>query len=370
MTAPKYYNNTTNNSIASKPTLFSLNWTDNYGLAGYIFSTNNSGTWQNESWTRFNTTNLTFGSTNIESTKDTNDGYIRAYEFTLPENAIITSITSHFILDSGTPEGRVAIYSDSSGHPYAVIVESSSETITETGWHVFDITDTYLSSGTYWLAQQFENGASIYRGSKAGQGYEFKAYTYDVFMDPLSGATDWDDWIIGIYANYTPTPNESWSNVTKTLNTTVDLPIGWRVYANDTANNWNASEIFSLITTDSGQCQVMINNQTIPYTISQSNTVYCLAENVGWNGLNGTIFDLGVQNSTLDCRGYNINSNDTTNTYGVSIYRDSSTDTYITIKNCNITDYEKGINLVNTNKNNVTNCTLGSNAYGLSMVLF
>jgi hypothetical protein len=36
--------------------------------------------------------------------------------------------------------------------------------------------------------------------------------------------------------------------VTKTLNTTAGLPIGWRVYANDTSNNWNASQIFTVMT--------------------------------------------------------------------------------------------------------------------------
>jgi hypothetical protein len=48
--APKYWYNVTNNTISDRPTLFSLNWTDDVGLSGYIFSTNNTGTWVNDSW--------------------------------------------------------------------------------------------------------------------------------------------------------------------------------------------------------------------------------------------------------------------------------------------------------------------------------
>ena len=53
ITAPKYFNNSTNNTVAALPTLFSVNWTDNYGLSGYIFETNNTGTPTNESWISF-----------------------------------------------------------------------------------------------------------------------------------------------------------------------------------------------------------------------------------------------------------------------------------------------------------------------------
>ena len=56
------------------------------------------------------------------------------------------------------------------------------------------------------------------------------------------------------------TGTENWSNVTKTINSTNGCPIRWRVYANDTANNWNVSDIFTFTTTQfitvckSGSC--------------------------------------------------------------------------------------------------------------------
>ena len=46
---PSYSDNSTNNSIAGKLTLFSLKWSDDSSLAGYIFSSNNTGTWENDS---------------------------------------------------------------------------------------------------------------------------------------------------------------------------------------------------------------------------------------------------------------------------------------------------------------------------------
>lgn len=39
-----------NNTVAGQDTLFYALWEDDYSLSGYIFSTNNSGTWVNDSW--------------------------------------------------------------------------------------------------------------------------------------------------------------------------------------------------------------------------------------------------------------------------------------------------------------------------------
>jgi signal peptidase len=43
---------------------------------------------------------------------------------------------------------------------------------------------------------------------------------------------------------------DNWSNVTKTVNSTVNCTINWMVYANDTSNNWNATDLFSYNTTE------------------------------------------------------------------------------------------------------------------------
>ncbi len=46
---PTYFNNSTNTTVAGQPTLFSLNWTSEKGLSGYIFSLYNGSDYQQES---------------------------------------------------------------------------------------------------------------------------------------------------------------------------------------------------------------------------------------------------------------------------------------------------------------------------------
>lgn len=45
------------------------------------------------------------------------------------------------------------------------------------------------------------------------------------------------------------TGTSNWSNVTKAINSTVGCTIRWRVYANDSSNNWGTSDIYSFTTT-------------------------------------------------------------------------------------------------------------------------
>jgi len=44
-------------------------------------------------------------------------------------------------------------------------------------------------------------------------------------------------------------PRSAWSNVTKVVNSTVGSTIRWQVYANDTSNNWNKTNVYSYATT-------------------------------------------------------------------------------------------------------------------------
>jgi len=55
-TAPTYSDVGTNSTSAGQPCLFYTKWTDETGLAttgGYVFGTNNTGSWNNETWTAF-----------------------------------------------------------------------------------------------------------------------------------------------------------------------------------------------------------------------------------------------------------------------------------------------------------------------------
>jgi len=48
---PIWSNENTNNTIAGRPTLFSVKWNDDFGLSGFIFGSNNTATWVNDTWT-------------------------------------------------------------------------------------------------------------------------------------------------------------------------------------------------------------------------------------------------------------------------------------------------------------------------------
>jgi len=54
--------------------------------------------------------------------------------------------------------------------------------------------------------------------------------------------------------------NPDWSNVTKTVNSTVGTTINWRVHANDTSGNWNNSETFSYVTSEAVTQQLFYNS--------------------------------------------------------------------------------------------------------------
>jgi predicted glutamine amidotransferase len=80
--------------------------------------------------------------------------------------------------------------------------------------------------------------------------------TFSILWDDnnrLQSAGEWifstnntGTWINDSAVGFTSTP--SWANVTKTLNDTVGVKIGYRWYATDNLNNSNSTEIFTLVT--------------------------------------------------------------------------------------------------------------------------
>jgi len=69
---PEYSNDVTNGSAIDTPVNFTLDWTDGVGLSGYIFSTNNTGTWLNASYVTFSgTSNTSWNVTTLNDTLET-----------------------------------------------------------------------------------------------------------------------------------------------------------------------------------------------------------------------------------------------------------------------------------------------------------
>ena len=78
-TPPVYSGAANNQSMIETSTNFSVNYTDNFALHSngqYMFSTNNSGTWSNSSWTNFTATpQIIYNVTTLNSTIGLNIGY-------------------------------------------------------------------------------------------------------------------------------------------------------------------------------------------------------------------------------------------------------------------------------------------------------
>jgi len=99
-----------------------------------------------------------------------------------------------------------------------------------------------------------------------------------------------DSWV-AFTADMCPNPyTECWSNVTKTINSTVGATIKWCVYANDTSNNWNktsCSDPFSYETTGEAGVNCHITSNT-----TWSTDTECTSLNV----TNGAVLTLSSMN--------------------------------------------------------------------------
>ena len=173
---PTYGDHWTNTTLVGQPCEFKLEWDDNVALhpAGqYKFSTNNTGHWENSTWTAFSST---------------------------PQNA--TNVT---ILNStpGTVVAWCFYANDSSGNMNGTNCQPGNyfTLITANSFVATDFIEVKVRRG--WMNDTWTNDGGQFTGTTA------------------------------------------WSNVTKIVNESAGRTICWRVYANDTSNNWNVSDVFS-----------------------------------------------------------------------------------------------------------------------------
>jgi len=146
-------------------------------------------------------------------------------------------------------------------------------------------------------------------------------------------------------------------------------------YAIDTSGNANKTGTRTVtLATGPPYCDELIDKTTIPFTIDQSNTYYCLIEDSNPD-LTGTAisFNSGTQNSTLDCQGFNIDGVDSGTYYGIRLNGINTKNN--TIKNCNVADFYRNIYLYDyTNNNTLINNTANSgddgvnDSYGIALV--
>jgi parallel beta-helix repeat protein len=78
-----------------------------------------------------------------------------------------------------------------------------------------------------------------------------------------------------------------------------------------------------------------------------------------------TCMDIQATDIVLDCQGHTIDGIDAINSIGISAGWVSPTDTNITIRNCVLRDWERGIEMDYANNNKIESSTFYSNTYGV-----
>ena len=170
---------------------FFTDWNDNVALSGYIFSTNHSGTWVNESFTSFGCTPDTAEQEmTITASAGTTVGW-RFYANDTSDNWNVTDVQT-FVVQDGTP-------------PEWSSPETDPKTVKE---------DDVVTFFTDW------------NDNVALSGY--------IFSTNHSGA-----WVNSSFVSFSGTFNIS-ENVTQ-ITASAGTTVGWRFYANDTSNNWNVT---------------------------------------------------------------------------------------------------------------------------------
>ena len=185
---------------------------------------------------------------------------------------------------------------------YNKIAGSESEVLWHTGtWDGsqtnFHVLSMAISGSTIKLLEDYELKTTYSDSFTPTSTGNITLETHVAWYNSNGWGEQWIDWIrIRKYASSEPTysiqteeayfindawqawpgnPTSAWSNVTKMINSTIGCTIEWKVYANDTNNNWNASEIYSYtVTTVAGYLEVILHFPPLSYAISQNHTFW------------------------------------------------------------------------------------------------
>jgi len=205
-TLPTFTSYSANTTAAGAPVNFSVKITDNVALSGYIFSTNNTGTFKNYTWTA-----LASGGT--------------AYNITTLNSTAGTRVNATF-------------YANDSSNNWAVYRSSLTTTDATPPTYSLNSTNSTLA------------GTAVKHSLKWADNIGLSGYIFS--FDNSTGTFVNDSWTSASFSG-----TSSWSNVTKKINSTTGSSIRWCVYANDTSNNWNGSSCtapFSYLTTTADTC--------------------------------------------------------------------------------------------------------------------
>ncbi len=236
---PTYSDAQTNTTDAGVSVNFSVLYNDTTALesdGGYIFSTNNTGVWVNESLVMWTSTPEW---ANVTKTLNSTGGLIIGYRW--------------YANDSAGNNNNTPIYT---------------------------LTTVDVTPLTYLFAQT--------NTTEVGEAILFSVlYDDETALNPngqyIFSTNNTGSWVNESVVNFTATPE--WANVTKTLNLTGGTMIGYMWYANDSAGNYNNTDIYVLTTTDTVNPLITITYPTtatyseniseLNYTYIETNPGYC-----------------------------------------------------------------------------------------------
>jgi hypothetical protein len=148
----------------------------------------------------------TFGNTEVGSQSFYIANHKDAYKAQLSGLGIIQSISVYFA--SSRFNAKVAIYSDSSGAPGALISQSTGKYVRSTGWNTFSVTQKALAAGIYWLSVVADSSSARGRISYSGSEIrhvqkQTRAYFGSEFTSSFGSLSLKDAGSVSMYASYT-----------------------------------------------------------------------------------------------------------------------------------------------------------------------
>ncbi|MBI5061181.1 MAG: right-handed parallel beta-helix repeat-containing protein, partial [Candidatus Aenigmarchaeota archaeon] len=339
--APKFYNNNTIIDNASRTIEQDVFWTDNYNLSGYIFSSNYSGVWENDSFVEVGEnetwTNITIAAPNSpgaygwiiymnDSAGNMNSTGLQAVDVPdlVPPEVVITS-PENIIYNTTMIE---LIYSVTDNYE----VDSCWYSLNNGG-------NTTLSGcgGANITAAEGENTLVVYANDSSNNvgsdAVDFTVATRILITiaSPTNTTYNYNSSMPLEYTVYGGAIDSCWYNLDNGANTTLtncgnatfNTSIGWHsltFYSNNSLAVMNVSNVN--FTVSAGGIGVSSCG-----SLGISDWVYVLTRDLNSTG---TCITIGANNVTLDCNGYLINYSQLTTGYAVT----ATSKNYTTIKNC------------------------------------
>jgi len=383
--SPLYSDNSTNSTIAGRNILHNLKWTDDEGLDGYIFSFCD-GNWNGSDCLGGDMFNITQSSRdggglifeeswdaqsfNFTNKFELNNVWILLYKSGASDNPTC-NLTINIRSNGGDNRPDEILFSSDR------IMNASTADESWYTWESFGFSNVILDGSTnYWFS--FENttgGGFCDVDNYITIGwYESDIYSNGVNSYSLDGGVSWTreenrdlSFIVSgetlefINDSFVPmTGASNYSNVSKLISSTVGLNYAWQVYANDTSNNWNVSEVFSYVSTAANVAP------TTPILNAPLDLTYILDSdlNIPLNWSNSTDADgdaityyLEVWNESAMTNIMYVNASitETTNTTGdiVSFPNESSADFFWRVRAMDVT------NSLNSSFSSLWNISIG-----------